>query len=115
MKKTLLMGAALFAITAFSIQPTQGQTVGLVQQDSTQLLVASPSQYDFYYSAKQAVDFEQISTASYTLDDRIKRNRFRDKTFTQRVVKGLPIPSGYDDYVWIGLGTTEEIKPNGEW
>jgi hypothetical protein len=87
----------------------------IASPDSTLQITAASQQYDFYYSQKQAERFVELSNASYTLEDQIKKNRFRDKTFTQRVARGLPLPDDFDDYVWIGAGTIQEIKLNGEW
>jgi hypothetical protein len=53
--------------------------------------------------------------ASYTLEDRVKKNHFRDKTFTEVVPKGLNMPGGFDDYFLIGSGILTKIRSHGEW
>lgn len=72
-------------------------------------------QYDFYYSTKQADEYIQISIASYVLDDRIKKHRFRDKTYTEIVPTGFKLTGKFDDYVLIGSGALAEARDNGEW
>ena len=106
----LICTSAAFAQTPRPIP--SGTTVG---NDSILLGTVIPRQYDFYYSSKQAGTYEEISMASYTLEDRVKKNRFRDKTFTEVVLKGLNVRGGFDDYVLVGSGTLTEIRPHGEW
>ncbi|MBD2757429.1 hypothetical protein [Spirosoma validum] len=100
---------------ALTLTPAHSQTTTLVSTDSLRLSTVAPQRYDFYYSAHQADAFLKVSIASYALSDRLKRNRFRDKTYTAFVAKGLPVQGGFDDYVLIGSGTIEEIKPDGYW
>lgn len=95
--------------------PAHSQTAVPVPNDSTRIRPVPTQQYDFYYSAQQADTFLTISMASYVLEDKLKKNRFHDKTYTEMVAKGLPVRGGFDDYVLIGSGTLNEIKPNGEW
>lgn len=100
---------------AFAQVPGTAQPVAHYSSDSlggTTLLVG---QYDFYYSTKQAAQYVQLSVASYVLDDRIKKHRFRDKTYTEVVPKGAKLIGKFDDYVLIGSGTMAEAKDNGEW
>ena len=106
-----LIGVSL----ALTQTAAQGQTTVLVAMDSLRMPPLLSPQYDFYYSARQADAFTRISIASYALEDRLKRNRFRDKTYTALVDKGLPVRDGFDDYVLIGSGTIEEVKPDGYW
>lgn len=87
----------------------------MILPDSTLWTTAASQQYDFYFSRKQAEQFIEMSNASYTLEGRIKKYRFRDKPFTRQVAKGIPLPNDFDDYVWIETGTIQEIQPNGEW
>lgn len=100
---------------ALTQPPAQGQTTVLVATDSIRMSPLPSQQYDFYYSAHQANVFAMISLTSYVLEDRLKRSRFRDKTYTVFVAKGLAVRDGFDDYVLIGSGSIEEIKPDGYW
>ncbi|GAB3317690.1 hypothetical protein GCM10027299_08970 [Larkinella ripae] len=106
---------SLFTAAAFAKTPSFTQTGAASGSDSIRLEESPVQYYDFYYSAKQAESYEKISLASYTLEDRVKKNRFRDKTFTQAVPKGEKVMSDFDDYVLIGSGTLAEIRPFGEW
>ncbi|MVM32500.1 hypothetical protein GO755_20835 [Spirosoma sp. HMF4905] len=100
---------------ALTPTPAHSQTAVRVANDSTRIQSVPPQQYDFYYSAQQADEFLKISIASYVWADRLKKNRFRDKAFTEVVAKGLPVRGSFDDYILIGSGTLNEIKPDGDW
>lgn len=95
--------------------PDPVQPVSRYLSDTTSLATVFPQRYDFYYSAKQAEQYVQLSIASYTLDDRLRKYRFRDKTYTEVVIKGSKHLSSFDDYVLIGSGTMAEAKDNGDW
>ena len=98
-----------------TLTPAHSQPTALASTDSLQIPTLSPQKYDFYYSARQADAVTKSSIASYVSEDRLTRNRFLDKTYTAFVAKGLPMQDGFDDYILIGSGTIEEIKPDGYW
>jgi len=94
---------------------SQNQLGVLSSSDTTLRNLALLRQYDFYYSAKQAEVFIKTSMASYTQEDRLKKNRFWDKVYTQVVPEGSKVPEPFDDYVLIGSGKIDAIRPDGEW
>lgn len=107
----------LFLCTSVALAQTPGITplVSHALSDSTIRAPSTGLLYDFYYSAKQAESFVQLSNASYTQQDQIKKKRFRDRTFTELVLKGYKPDERFDDYTLIGSGRLEEVNAEGAW
>ena len=106
-----------FLITSGTFAQTSApnQSISRVQSDSSLRTRPIVQQYDFYYSAKQAEQFIQMSTIGYTRADRIKKKQFRDRTFTELVLKGRKPAEAFDDYTLIGSGLLEDVKSNEAW
>ncbi|GAB3953582.1 hypothetical protein GCM10028805_37580 [Spirosoma harenae] len=105
----------LLTSVAFAQIPLPNQAVSQVHSDSSLRTQTTAQQYDFYYSAKQAERLTQMSAVGYTQEDRIKKKRFRDRIFTEFVLKGRKPDDGFDDYTLIGSGILADVNSNEEW
>jgi hypothetical protein len=107
----------LVLFSSVAVAQTSGSmpVVSSSLRDSTLEVCSTIQLYDFYYSAKQADSFVKQSNASYTWTDQIKKKRFRNRTFTELILKGHKPDERFDDYTLIGSGRLEEVNSEGTW